>query len=116
MEEGYDMKYIGMPLGIWLFFRKSFQRNLTAVFELTPTEAQAVMVESKGKYKEIIRNLPEFEKGDRFQMNIVGCVMLGALVFSMPLTATRTRGTWSIYLMPMTADTKQGSRNVVSVL
>lgn len=84
MEEGYDMKYIGMPLEIWLFFRKSFQRNLTAVFELTPTEAQAVMVESKGKYKEIIRNLPEFEKGDRFQMNIVGCVMLGALVLSMP--------------------------------
>ena len=93
MEEGCDMKYIGMPLGIWLFFRKSFQRNLIAVFELTPTEAQAVMVESKGKYKEIIRNLPEFEKGDRFQMNIVGCVMLGALVLSMPLTATRTRGT-----------------------
>ena len=84
MEEGYDMKYIGMPLGIWLFFRISFQRNLTAVFELTPTEAQAVMVESKGKYKEIIRNLPEFEKGDRFQMNIVGCAMLGALVLSMP--------------------------------
>ena len=78
------MKYIGMPLGIWLFFRISFQRNLTAVFELTPTEAQAVMVESKGKYKEIIRNLPEFEKGDRFQMNIVGCAMLGALVLSMP--------------------------------
>ena len=78
------MKYIGMPLGIWLFFRKSFQRNLTAVFELTPTEAQAVMVESKGKYKEIIRNLPKFEKGDRFQMNIVGCAMLGAVVLSMP--------------------------------
>lgn len=78
------MKYIGMPLGIWLFFRKSFQRNLTAVFELTPTEAQAVMVESKGKYKEIIRSLPEFEKGDRFQMNIVGCAMLGAFILSMP--------------------------------
>ena len=78
------MKYIGMPLGIWLFFRKSFQRNLTAVFELTPTEAQAVMVESKGKYKEIIRNLPKFEKGDRFQMNIVNCAMLCAFVLSMP--------------------------------
>ena len=50
------MKYIGMPLGIWLFFKKSFQRNLIAVFELTPTEAQAVMVESKEKYKEIIRH------------------------------------------------------------
>ena len=84
MEEGYDMKYIGMPLGIWLFFRKSFQRNLTAVFELTPTEAQAVMVESKGKYKEIIRNLPEFEKADRFKMNIVNCAMISAFVLSMP--------------------------------
>ena len=66
MEEGYDMKYIGMPLGIWLFFKKSFQRNLIAVFELTPTEAQAVMVESKEKYKEIIRNLPKFEKRETF--------------------------------------------------
>ena len=63
------MKYIGMPLEIWLFFRKSFQRNLTAVFELTPTEAQAVMVESKGKYKEIIRKLPKFEKGKHFSIN-----------------------------------------------
>ena len=78
------MKYIGMPLGIWLFFRKSFQRNLTAVFELTQEDDKAVMVEAKGKYKELLRNLPEFEKGDRFQMNIVGCVMLGALVLSIP--------------------------------
>ena len=50
-------------------FRKSFQRNLTAVFEMTPTEAQAVMVESKGKYKEIIRKLPKFEKGKHFSIN-----------------------------------------------
>ena len=63
MEEGYDMKYIGMPLGIWLFFRISFQRNLIAVFEPTPTKAQAVMVESKGKYKEIIRNLTRVPLG-----------------------------------------------------
>ena len=78
------MKYIGQPFGIWLFFRKSFQRNLTAVFELAPTEAKAVMVKSKEKYKEIIRNLPKFEKGDRFQMNLVSCAMLGAVILSMP--------------------------------
>ena len=34
--------------------------------------------------KEIIAKLPEFEKGDRFQLNIVGCAMLGAFVLSMP--------------------------------
>lgn len=63
------MKYIGCLWKYGCFFRKSFQRNLTAMFELTPTEAQAVMVESKGKYKEIIRNLPKFEKGKHFSIN-----------------------------------------------
>ena len=110
------MKYVGMPLGMWALFSQSFCCQLTAVFGYDKATAKAVTQKAKPKYKEIIHELPPFEKGDRFQMNIVGCVMLGALVLSMPLTATRTRGTWSIYLMPMTADTKQGSRNVVFAL
>ena len=36
------------------------------------------------KYKEIIRFLPQFEKGDRFKMNIVNCAMLCSFVLSMP--------------------------------
>lgn len=78
------MKHIGMPLGIWLLFGKSFKQNLSAVFELTPIEAESVMVEAKEKYKEIIGNLPDFEKGDRFQMNIVSAAMLAAVVLNMP--------------------------------
>lgn len=78
------MKYIGMPLGMWLLFEKSFEQNLTAVFELTPTEAKSVMCTAKKKYKEIIKKLPEFEKGDCFQMNIVNCALLSAVVLSMP--------------------------------
>ena len=78
------MKYIGMPLGMWLLFGKSFEKNLTAVFGCGAAEAKGVMRKAKGKYKELIGNLPEFEKGDRFQMNIVGCAMLAAVVLSMP--------------------------------
>ena len=28
--------------------------------------------------------MPEFEKADRFKMNIVNCAMLGAFILSMP--------------------------------
>ena len=78
------MKYIGMPFAVWLLFEKSFEWNLTAVFGMTKAETKSTMAKAKEKYKEIIENLPKFEKGDRFQMNIVGCVMLAAVVLNMP--------------------------------
>ena len=78
------MKYIGIPLATWLLFEKSFERNLTAVFAMTKADAKSTMAKAKEKHKEIIGNLPAFEKGDRFQMNIVGCAMLAAVVLSMP--------------------------------
>lgn len=78
------MKYIGMPFAMWLLFRRSFEKNLTVIFGMTRADAQSTMVKAKEKYKEIIGKLPEFEKGDRFRMNIVGCAMLSAVVLSMP--------------------------------
>lgn len=82
------MKYTGIPFLIWAFFEKSFRDNLSTVFVLEATEAQTVMKKAKNKYKEIVVNLPEFEKGDRFMMNIVGCAMLSAVVLSMPIRPT----------------------------
>lgn len=41
------------------------------------------MKKAKIKYKEIIAKLPEFEKGDRFKMNIVLCSMGSAIILSM---------------------------------
>lgn len=41
-------------------------------------------VKAKAKYKEIIAGLPEFEKADRFKMNIVNCALLAAFVLNMP--------------------------------
>ena len=78
------MRWMGMPLAIWVVFAKSFQAQLTAVLGYDPDTARKITEKAKPKYREIIAKLPEFEKGDRFSMNIIGCAMLGAFVLSMP--------------------------------
>ena len=77
------MKYIGMPLGMWLLYRKSFREHLVSVLGYTEQEAREIAEKAKPRYRAIIEKLPEFEKGDRFQMNIVNCAMLCAFVLSM---------------------------------
>ena len=78
------MKYMGMPMGMWVLFSGSFQTQLTAVLDYAPEVAGAITKQAKPKYREIIAGLPEFEKADRFKMNIVNCAMLCAFVLSMP--------------------------------
>ena len=78
------MKYAGMPMGMWVLFAGSFRKQLAAVFGYDAATAAAITKKAKLRYREIIDRLPEFEKADRFQMNIVNCAMLGAFVLSMP--------------------------------
>ena len=78
------MRYAGMPRGMWLLFRPSFRRGLTVDLGLKPTQATPVTRQAKAKYREIIASLPEFEKGDRFRMNIVSCAMLSAFLLNLP--------------------------------
>ena len=78
------MKYIGMPMGMWAVFKNSFQKQLTNVLGYDAEAAEKIVKTAKPKYREIIAKLPEFEKGDRFKVNIVNCAMLCALVLSMP--------------------------------
>jgi hypothetical protein len=78
------MKYSGMPQGMWLLFRNSFRRKLTTELSYDNATAHAICKKAKEKYKEIIGRLPEFEKKDRFKMNIVSCAMLSAFILSMP--------------------------------
>ena len=78
------MKYMGMPMGMWTLFHKSFTQHLTMELGLTPQQAKAVEPLAKVKYRELIEKLPEFEKEDRFKMNIVNCAMLCAYVLNMP--------------------------------
>ena len=78
------MKYMGMPMGMWVLFADSFQKQLTAVLGYDADAAKAITKKAKPKYKAIIADLPEFEKADRFKMNIVNCAMLGAFILSTP--------------------------------
>lgn len=78
------MQYAGMPWGMWALFGGSFRRQLTAVLGYGPETAGEIARKAKARYKAIIADLPEFEKADRFKMNIVNCAMLGALILSMP--------------------------------
>ncbi len=79
------MKYAGMPWGMWALFGNSFRRNLTSVFGYSEEEARSITADAGKKYKEIIGKLPEFEKGDRFRMNIVSCAMLSSFFLSVPV-------------------------------
>ena len=78
------MKYTGMPMGMWALFGGSFQTQLSAVFGYDAASARAIARAAKPKYRELIAGLPEFERGDRFKMNIVNCALLGAFILSMP--------------------------------
>ena len=78
------MKYMGMPMGMWTLFAGSFQKQLTAVLGYDVQTAKTIAKKTKPKYKEIIRDLPEFEKEDRFQMNVVNAALLGAFILFMP--------------------------------
>ena len=78
------MKYVGMLFGMWVLFAGSFQKQLTAVLGYDADTARAITKKAKPQYRQIIRRLPEFEKGDRFKMNLVNCAMIGAFILSMP--------------------------------
>ena len=77
------MKYIGMPMGMWALYKRSFQSHLVSVLGFNENEAARITAAAKPKYKEIIQKLPEFEKGDRFKMNIISCAMLASFLLSM---------------------------------
>ena len=78
------MKYMGMPMGMWALFAGSFKKQLGVVFGYDEAAAKEITDKAKPKYKEIITGLPEFEKADRFKMNIVNSAMLCAFILSMP--------------------------------
>ena len=77
------MKYVGMPMGMWVLFRRSFRKKMVSVLGYDERRAARITREAKPRYRKIIAKLPEFEKADRFKMNIVNCAMLSAFLLSM---------------------------------
>lgn len=78
------MRYYGLPAGMWMLFKRSFRFNLSAILGLDEERAKAVTKAAKSRYKAIVANLPEFEKGDRFRTNIVNCAMFSAFCLELP--------------------------------
>ena len=77
------MKYVGMPSGMWVLYKRSFRDHLVSVFGFSKSEAVRIAADAKPKYKEIIEKLPEFEKEDRFKMNIVNCALFASFLLNM---------------------------------
>ena len=71
-------------MGMWALFAGSFRRQLTAVLGYDAETAKDITKKAKPRYRQIISELPEFEKADRFKMNIVNCAMLCAFILSAP--------------------------------
>lgn len=77
------MKYNGMPAGMWMIFRKPFQKALIKDLGYKPATAKKIADSAKPEYREIIEKVPEFEKEDRFKTNIVNCALLISFLLSM---------------------------------
>lgn len=78
------MKYAGLPWAMWAVFSRSFRKQLTETLGYDTASSRAITTKAMPLYKSIVTRLPEFEKADRFKMNIVNCAMLCAFVLSMP--------------------------------
>ena len=51
------MKYLGMPMGMWMVFGKSFRKNLTEVLKYDEEESRKITALAKKKYRELIERL-----------------------------------------------------------
>ena len=87
------MRYIGMPIGMWLLFHRSFRGKMISVLGYSKATAAEIEKMALPKSTEIIFGLPEFEKADRFKMNIVNCAMLAAFYLNMEKKPTAEQRT-----------------------
>ncbi len=100
------MKYAGMPAGMWLLFAGSFRKNLISVLHYDAKTSAKIRKKAKQNYREIIASVPEFEKDDRFKMNLVNCALLSAFLLNMPERPTLDQATVYYRESMMTAPMK----------
>ena len=74
------MKYGFLEKLMWAGYKGTFRKPLTAT--LKETDPKGVMKEAHKKYKEILSDVTEFEKGDRFIINILSCALLSSVLLS----------------------------------
>ena len=95
-----------MPAGMWALFSGSFRKQLSAVYGYDPKTAKMISAKAKPRYKKIIHSLPEFDKADRFKMNIVNCALLSSFLLNLPEKPTVQKTTKYYRESMMTAPMK----------
>ena len=76
------MQYKKLPKVMWLVFENSFKRELYRMSDESPKK---IMKSAKERYKEILKMIPEFEKDDRFKMNILSAAMLASVYIELSI-------------------------------
>lgn len=74
------MKYTFLPKMMWVAFRGTFTEALSDV--LNVKKPKTVMKRAHKKYKEILGDVDQFEKNDRFLFNILSASMLAAVLLA----------------------------------
>lgn len=74
------MKYGFMQKAMWAVYKSTFKKQLSETFR--EENPKAVMKTAHKKYKEILADVDEFDKGDRFIINILSCAMLSSVLLS----------------------------------
>ncbi len=74
------MKYGFIEKAMWAGYKGTFEKHLTKT--LSEERPKEIMKEAHKKYKEILADVTEFDKGDRFIINIVNCALLSSILLS----------------------------------
>ena len=74
------MKYGFIQKLMWAGYKGTFKKQLSEA--LRESDPKAVMKEAHKKYKEILADVTEFEKGDRFLKNFLSCALLSSILRS----------------------------------
>lgn len=74
------MKYGFIQKVMWAGYKGTFKKHLTET--LRETDPTAVMKAAHKKYKEILLDVDEFDKSDRFLINILSCALLSSVLLS----------------------------------
>jgi len=76
----FSMKYKFLPRAMWFLFHGSFQKQLSI---LTTEPPKTVMEKANAAYRTILAEIPEFDKNDRFLVNLLSAAMLAAVYLSL---------------------------------
>jgi len=74
------MKYGFMQRIMWAGYKGTFKKHLSQT--LSEPDPEGVMKAAHKKYKEILASVTEFDKGDRFIINIISCAMLSSILLT----------------------------------